>query len=113
MNFAKVIEVAKVKLQHYLFTAEGWRRAQSLSHPTLNLEISTKKEDYDNFGSKYVRLSPKQIEVVADSGAQSCLWSRNEFLGCGLKMSDLCEVHHVMEAANAAPIRIDGASECV
>ena len=24
-------------------------------------------------------------------------------------MSDLCEVHHVMEAANAAPIRIDGA----
>ena len=105
----EVIEVAKVKLQHYLFTAEGWRRAQSLSHPTLNLEISTKKEDYDNFGSKYVKLSQKKIEVVADSGAQSCLWSRDEFLGCGLKMSDLCEVHHVMEAANAAPIRIDGA----
>ena len=67
----EVIEVAKVKLQHYLFTAEGWQRAQSLSHPTLNLEISTKKEDYDNFGSKYVKLSPKKIEVVADSGAQS------------------------------------------
>ena len=50
-----------------------------------------------------------KIVVVADSGTQLCLWSRDEFLGCVLEMGDLYEVHHEMEAANAAPIRIEGA----
>ena len=92
---------------HHIFTAEGWKHAQSLSHPTVQLEVSTVKEDFEDFGARYVELAPKLVDVVADSGAQSCLWSRDEFLECGLELKDLVRVNHAMEATNTA--RIDGA----
>ena len=53
---------------------------------------------------------PKQtITVVVDSGAQSCLWSRQECLKFGFSMNDLIPVVHKMKSANCSPIRIDGA----
>lgn len=99
----------RVLLDHHIFTHEGWKRATSLSHPSLRLRITTIEEDYNYLGMTPAKMSPKHIDVIADSGAQSCLWSRKEFLKCGFNLSDLIEVHHTMEAANAAPIKIDGA----
>ena len=99
----------RVVLDHHIFTHEGWKRASSLSHPALRLRISTLEEDYNHLGMTPAKISPKHIDVVADSGAQSCLWSRKEFLKSGFNLADLIEVHHTMEAANAAPIKIDGA----
>jgi len=98
-----------VVLDHHIFTDEGWKRARTLAHPILSLRISTCKDDYAQFGINPANISPKHIDVVADTGAQSCLWSRREFLRSGFNMADLIKVHHTMEAANAAPIEIDGA----
>ena len=55
------------------------------------------------------KISPRVVDVVVDSGAQSCLWSRREFIKCGFDIEDLIPVNHSMKAANAAPITIDGA----
>lgn len=99
----------KVILDHHIFTQEGWKKAASLSHPTLRLRISTHEEDYNCLSMVPAKISPKHIEVVADSGAQSCLWSRRDFLKSGFSLTDLINVHHTMEAANAAPIKINGA----
>ena len=60
-------------------------------------------------GFHHPTIAPKYIDVVADSGAQSCLWSRKEYLSSGFSMNDLIPVRHAMRAANRAPIAIDGA----
>ena len=98
-----------VVLDHHIFTPGGWKKVLSFTHPTLRLRISTCKEDYLDFGIMHPKIAAKHIDVVADSGAQSCLWSRKEFLKSGFSMKDLIHVHHTMKAANTAPISIDGA----
>jgi hypothetical protein len=57
-------------------------------------------------GFTYPTIAPKHIEVIADSGAQSCLWSKEEFLASGFSKRDLLPVRHT---ANLAPIKIVGA----
>ena len=52
---------------------------------------------------------PKKVKVVVDSGAQSVLWSRREYLSAGFATSDLIPVKHNMKAANGVSIQIDGA----
>lgn len=101
--------VNQVALDHHIFTQEGWRRASSLSHPTLHLRVSTREEDYNSLNMPPVKVTPTYVDVVTDSGAQSCLWSRRGFLESGFNLDDLIKVDHQMEAANAAPIQIDGA----
>ena len=49
------------------------------------------------------------MDVITDSGAQSVVWSREEFNKSGFHASDLIPVHHAMKAVNAARISIDGA----
>ena len=98
-----------VVLDHHIFTEDGWKRAAAFNHPTLRLRMTTNNSDYEKFRVASPRISPKHIDVIADSGAQSCLWSRREFLRSGFTMKDLIEVNHSMEAANNAQIRIDGA----
>jgi len=99
-----------VKLHHHIFTPDGWQRATKLTHPTLRLRMTTHSEDYVKFDMPHPKISPKHIDVVVDSGAQSCLWSRRDFLRHGFSSSDLIPVDHMMKAANAVPITIDGAA---
>ena len=96
-------------LDHHIFTPEGWAKVSSLSHPTVRVRITTNRDDYDHMGLGYPSIAAKHIDVVTDSGAQSCLWSRREFLNSGFSMRDLIPVRHAMRAANRAPIKIDGA----
>jgi hypothetical protein len=77
-----------VVLDHHIFTDEGWKKAALLSHPTLRLRISTLGEDYDHLNLNPAKISPKHVDVIADSGAQSCLWSRREFLQSGFNLCD-------------------------
>ena len=98
-----------VKLDHHIFTANGWRKALTLNHPTLRLRVSTQNTDYSEFRIPLPKISPRHVDVIVDSGAQSCLWSRKEFVKCGFNTKDLIPVHHSMKAANSAPITIDGA----
>ena len=96
-------------LDHHIFTPAGWSRISALNHPELRVRITTNRDDYARMGFRYPAISPKHIDVVTDSGAQSCLWSRKEFLASGFSMKDLIPVRHAMRAANRAPITIDGA----
>ena len=102
-------QLSAVTLDHHIFTTEGWQRACALSHPSLRLRMSTCQEDYDRFSIGYPKICPKYIDVIVDSGAQSCLWSRQSFLRSGFTRQDLIPVRHLMKAANTAPIAIDGA----
>ena len=49
------------------------------------------------------------LEGVADTGAQSCLWSLRQFYKCGFKKNHLVPVKLKMEAANRESIKISGA----
>ena len=98
-----------VVLDHHIFTPGGWQKVHALKHPTLRLRVSTLKKDYSEFSVPFPKIAPKHVDVVVDSGAQSCLWSRREFIRSGFNPKDLIPVRHIMKAANAAPIKIDGA----
>ena len=94
-------EHGQVKLDHFIFdSADGWKRSESMCHPTLQLEISVDRTDYDKVGRACPNVTPSIITVVSDTGAQSCLWGLNEFLRCGFRRSDLIPVKRVMLAAN-------------
>ena len=71
--------------------------------------LSTNPEDYKRFRHPYKQVANCVITVVADSGAQSCLWSRQQSVACGFSKDDLIPVHHDMKSANQSPISIDGA----
>ena len=100
---------SSVVLGHHIFTPNGWVKVSKLSHPTLRLRIHTNASDYSHLGASHPHIAPKFVDVVADSGAQSCLWSRKQFLDSGFSMQDLLPVRHTMRAANRAAIEIDGA----
>ena len=73
-------ELAAMSLNHHIFTDEGWTRVSSFAHPRLRVAASVHRDDYNSLGVRCPTVKPRNIEVVADSGAQSCLWSRSEFL---------------------------------
>ena len=46
---------------------------------------------------------------MADTGAQSDLWSLSDFLACGFSRDDLLPVNMALSAANRSPISMEGA----
>ena len=70
----------------------GWSRVFTLSHPELLVRITTDEDDYAKMGFLEPIISPKYLDVITDSGAQSCLWSRKEYLSSGFSMKDLIPV---------------------
>ena len=60
-------------------------------------------------GVECPNIQPANVTVVSDTGAQSCLWSRDDFYKRGFKKSHLIPVKRVMVAANQEKIQIDGA----
>lgn len=97
-------------LPHYLFDSDsGWKAAKSMKHPTLQLSVSVNPEDYLDVGREPPNIKSKKIEVITDTGAQSCLWGLQNFLRCGFKQPDLLPVKHELYAANKEKIPILGA----
>ena len=108
---ASSTQVSSILLNHHIFSEGEWKKATSFQHPKLKIKAVVDDSDYHN-----LRLpvpvhpsKPVHIEVVPDSGAQSCLWSRTAYLAAGFRMRDLIKVHRKMSAANSFPIAIDGA----
>ena len=98
-----------IVLDHHIFQSkEGWKKAESMAHPTLRLRLTTEKEDYKVFGGQYPDVSPSWVSAVTDTGAQSCLWSLNDFYRCGFRDCDLIPVRRSMVAANSEEINIVG-----
>ena len=99
-----------IMLDHLIFTDKnGWKAAESMRHPTLQLRLTTDLDDYIRIGPTYPKITPTHVSVVTDTGAQSCLWSLQDFYRCGFKKSDLLPVKRTLLAANKEKICIDGA----
>ena len=85
-----------VSLSHKIFNKGEWRRADIKEHPRIQLELSSKQQS-------------TKVTAVADSGAQSNLWSLDQFINAGFTTADLSPVSLSLNAANKSPIKIDGA----
>jgi len=81
-----------ILLDHNIFTTTGWKQASSVKHPTLKLELSVNKDDYEKFGVECPKVNPLLVTVVTDTGAQSCSWSQQEFYRSGFTDRDLFPV---------------------
>jgi hypothetical protein len=100
----------EIVLDHYIFDShDGWRKSESMSHPTLRLRLTIAAEDYDHVGVRCPKLMPSFVTVVTDTGAQSCLWSLQDFYRCGFRDSDLFPIKRTFFAANREEIKIVGA----
>jgi len=99
-----------IRMDHHVFSEGEWHRSKFLDHPTRPVSMSVRRKDYTDF-SRPCPLVPSYIKVVAklDTCAQSCLWSKKEFLKAGFKERDLIPVSLGLNAANKSSIKIDGA----
>lgn len=97
-----------VILQHHIFSSGVWRRARVTEHPTVKLRLSIDCTAPSHRGTP---RSPvfADVDAVTDSGAQSDVWSLNQFLSHGFSRDDLHPVSLKLHAANESPIKIDGA----
>ena len=99
----------QTRLGHHIFSKGEWRRAQLKDHPRVSITISLDKPE-DPRRTRLQRSDDQVlIPAIADTGAQSDLWSLKEFLACGFAQDDLHPVSLSLSAANRSPIAIEGA----
>ena len=98
-----------VRMDHHIFTEGEWRRSKFLEHPTWSARISVNRKDYSAFSRPCPKVANFNVSAKLDSCAQSCLWSKKEFLSAGFKEEDLIPVSLALKAANKSSIEISGA----
>ena len=100
-----------VVLSHHIFDSiHGWRQRPADKQPLLKIDVKPCNEMYDDLQVCPPPVSTLiSLEGVADTGAQSCLWSLRQFYKCGFKKNHLVPVKLKMEAANRESITISGA----
>ena len=86
-------------LSHQIFTKGEWQRARLRSHPRAEIFLTPEHSP---------QLVTK-VQGLADSGAQSDVWSLEAYLDAGYSRTDLQPVSMSLNAANKSPINIDGA----
>ena len=98
----------KTPLEHHIFSKGEWRRARLRDHPRAPVTITLA---HPRRGSNETNSHTPQAEVtaIADTGAQSDLWSLSEFLSCGFSRDELQPIRLSLSAANRSPIAIEGA----
>ena len=100
----------EIVLDHHIFDShEGWKKAESMPHPVLKLAVTTDASAYKHFGVACPQMISADANVVADTGAQSALWSLQGFRRSGFNDTDLLPVRRTMRAANMGEIEISGA----
>ena len=72
-----------------------------MNHPEMKLTMLVNVSDYQAFGRSCPIVVQTAITAMADTGAQSCLWSMTVFLAAGFTTSDLIPVSLDLVAANA------------
>ena len=99
-----------IRMDHHVFSEGEWRRAKFMDHPTWPTQLSVRRKDYADFSRPCPQI-PSIIKLSAkmDTCAQSCLWSKKEFLAAGFKEEDLIPVSLGLKGANKSSIKIDGA----
>ena len=99
-----------VVLSHHIFEdGRGWMQKSAESQPMLKLNLSPCEEMYSKLDIGTPSVADAQVEGLADTGAQSCLWGMKEFYKCGFKRGDLVPVKHSMVVANREQLDIKGA----
>ena len=86
-------------MSHHIFTKGTWCRARLAGHPTVQLSIAPDRKP----------TNKSIVTAVADSGAQSDVWSLHEYLNAGYLQRDLQPATLSLTAANKSPIHINGA----
>ena len=95
-----------VTLDHHVFTKGEWKKARLLPHPRIKITISAAERQ----GTPNQTPTPTaHVSAIADTGAQSDLWSLSEYLSCGFSRDALRPVTIGLTAANRSPISIEGA----
>ena len=98
------------QLAHHIFTKHGWRKARLRAHPTVPLTISLAEPGHaGNRNRGNAQGIQAEVPAIADTGAQSDLWSLDSFLACGFSQEDLQPISLSLSAANRSPISIEGA----
>ena len=92
---------------HHIFTKGAWRRARLRDHPKVAVSISmdTTPRQHGPIPNPTVTAD---VSAVADSGAQSDLWSLTDYLAHGFPRDALAPVTLGLSAANRSPISIEG-----
>ena len=94
-------------LNHHIFdSCGGWKKAESMPHQVLGLTVTTYASAYKHFGVVCLQKISTDANVVADTGAQSALWSLQGFRRSGFNDIDLLPVRRTMRAANMGEIEI-------
>ena len=88
-----------VTLNHHIFSKGEWRRARLRNHPSTQLSIASDSRP----------SIATTVKALADSGAQSDVWSLDEYLRAGFSPNELHPVRLALNAANKSAIHIDGA----
>ena len=96
-----------VRLDHHIFTKGEWKRARLRNHPRVLISVSLARTD--DCQDPAAEVKHAKVSAIADTGAQSDLWSLNEFLACGFSREDLHPISLSMSAANHTWIPIEGA----
>ena len=97
-----------VALHHHIFQKGEWRRAQLRAHPQVTITISMDHTKHPRKRSTPHGLKA-EVTALADSGAQSNLWSLKEYIKAGFARKDLLPVTLPLKAANSSRITIAGA----
>jgi hypothetical protein len=97
-----------VALHHHIFQKGEWRRAQLRAHPQVTITISMDRTKHPRKRTTPHGLKA-EVTALADSGAQSNLWSLKEYMKAGFAREDLLPVTLPLKAANSSRITIAGA----
>ena len=96
-----------IRMDHHAFTNGEWRRTKFLDHPTWPVNLSVRRKDYTDFSRSCPQV-PSKISVAAklDSCAQTCLWSKKEFLSAGFKEEDLIPMSLGLNEQISRPLKL-------
>ena len=79
-------------------------------HPRVPITISIDTSAQARYRTpNRTSITHAEVSAIADTGAQSDLWSMTDFLACGFSRDDLLPVRVGLSAANRSPISIKGA----
>ena len=99
-----------VTLDHHIFTKGKWTLAHLRDHPRVPITISidtsaqTRQSMPDHTSNTHAEVS-----AIADTGAQSDLWSMTNFFACRFSRDNLLPVSLGLSATNCSPMSIEGA----
>ena len=106
-------DINVISLDHHVFSKGEWKRAHLRDHPKVQITIALDKSAWwhKKKSDKPSIAAPIDVTTtaIADSGAQSDLWSLDEYLAHGFSRNDLAPVKMAFSAANRSPIPIEGA----